>query len=186
MIAAEKQRHNRTLVMRAHAYTLLILLLALPFAHSSSSYSELLEEDANSDMTVVEKNAAAFVRALEYRSGGEKMTRAQVQTVFADMVAKIRDEYLHHQQSRLKMIDYIRGWVPQVAALLEVRDGKHAGPLHDVLDTASEILGIEHEDGTHPHNQAKEIMIGIQKFTEAIVEYYNKRGYDHEDRKQEL
>lgn len=174
--------------MRPHT-ALLVLLACLPGAHGSSSYKEMLEEEADADMTTVQKNAAVFVRALEHATGGRRLTRAEVQRVYADKVAEIRDDYLHHQQSRLKMIEYIRGWTNQVAPLLHDEEhpqkDKHVGPLHDVLDTASDILGIEHEDGLHPHHQAKDIMIGIQLFTEAIVEYYNRRGYDHED-KQEL
>lgn len=169
----------------------LLLLLACysPCVHGESSYKEMLDEEADADLTTVQKNAAAFVRAIEHATGGRRLTRAEVQKVYADKVAEIRDDYLHHQQSRLKMIEFIRAWTNQIAPLLHHADhpqkDKHVGPLHDVLDTASEILGIEHEDGLHPHNQAKEIMVGIQLFTEAIVEYYNKRGYDHED-KQEL
>ena len=157
-----------------------LLLLALVSLAAAGSYEEVLEEDA-ADVTVIEKNAAAFVRELEHSTGGKKLTQHQVHNeVYGHRLDHIREvEAGHDGQAKIAMM---RSWVKMVAPVLGIGDThSQEGPLHLVLDTASEILGIPHEAGTHAHVQAKEVIIGLRLFTEAIIDYYDKRGYDGKD-----
>ena len=153
-------------------------LLMLPLASASSTYEELIEEE-KAELSILEKNAAEFVRSMERKIGGKRLPASIVQTAYVNKIPHMKE--LEAEHDSMKHIDTIRGWVKQVAPVIGLED-VHAqdGPLHKVLDTASMILGISHEDDLHPHLKARDIIKDIRRFTEAIVAYYHKRGNKEE------
>lgn len=156
----------------------LLLLLALSCSSASfaakSSYAELIEED-RLGLSAVEKNARTFLRQIEVR-GGRPLTQEEMRKAYANRVSTLRGL---ETESAMKQIEVIRQWVRQVGPVLSEADGRShpvQGPLHLVLQTASDIVGHDRIDKEHPHREAKKIVVGMRRFTEAIVKYFNARA----------
>ena len=165
----------------------LCLLLALRASSAAeSSYKELFDED-NAGLTTLEKNARTFLRYVEHRNG-RKITEQEMRKGYADRIALFRTL---EDETGINQIPAIREWVKAVAPAMTDVEGHHVGgirydthgPLHLVMEKASEFLGREHDPDEHPYRAAKEIVAGIRKFTEAIVKYFRhrERGFDRDE-----
>ena len=167
-------------VKMPRALPVLLLLAVGPAYVAASSYAELLEED-QLGLSTLEKNARAFLRFVESKAG-RRLTQEEIRNAYAE---KVKMYFAIESEEPLTQIEAIRHWVKAVAPGLS--EGEYAkadethGPLHLVLNKASELLGREHDADSHPYKEAKEIIVSMRQFTEKIILYYRSRN-----RKEEL
>ena len=157
--------------------TLLVLLsTGTAFTHASkSSYAELIEEDQQG-LSQLEKNARTFVRNVEHRIG-RKLTEEEMRNGYASKIEVFRA--LEKKHDGKELVQAIRDWVRSVTPMMNQDSGgikyDTHGPLHLVLQAASEIVGRDHADDNHPYREAKQIVVGMREFTQEIVKYYRHR-----------
>merc|ERR1711871_1422273 len=111
--------------------------------------------------------AAAFLRAVEEREG--EMLNSQSLTEHfrprLDHIDEASKELGKHQ------VDMVRKFVKEFSPLLGKPEWGVEAPLHDVLERADFLLGLEDEDDQdlHPYRKAASIMGAMREFMETII-----------------
>lgn len=110
-------------------------------------------------------------------AAGRELTEDEVYTRYYKTVKLLREK---EKVGGIEQIEIIREWVWHTAPALdqaenEVGKRTQSGPLHEVMTTASEILGREHDHDAHPHKESGKIIVEIRRFNEAICAYFRTR-----------
>ena len=122
-------------------------------------------------------NAVDFIAGIEANIG-RRVTREEIQRDFRSKV----DEYHELMTSTdvTKFVTAVRSFVKGVGPPLGSHEDRHDQPLHNVLERACDILGMDRdpEQDLHPHLLAKQILRQGKEFWKAVADHHSRRPKD--------